>query len=267
MQDPHPRVSGRGFAALADAGLAVETGLMEPEARRLNAGFLSVIERGRPHLTLKLAATLDGRIATRAGESRWITGPAARARVHLMRARADAVLVGAGTARADDPMLDVRGMGPGAAQPLRVVADGHLSLPPASRLARSAREVPVRLLHAPSAPRARREALEAQGVGAIEVAAGPDGLLDMGEALARLAGSGVTRLMCEGGGRLAASLLAAGLVDEIALFTAGKAIGGDGRPVVEALGLERLAGAPAFALGDLIAVGDDVLTLWRRQEG
>ena len=118
--DPDRRVSGRGFAALAAAGIAVETGLMAAEARRLNAGFLSVVERRRPHLTLKLAATLDGRIATAAGESRWITGAPARTRAHLMRAQADAVLIGAGTARADDPMLDVRGLGPRAARPVRL---------------------------------------------------------------------------------------------------------------------------------------------------
>lgn len=266
MQDPDPRVAGQGFAALARAGVAVDSGLLRDEARRLNAGFLSRIERGRPQVTLKLAATLDGRIATRAGESRWITGPAARARVHLMRARADAVLIGAGTARADDPMLDVRGFGRRAAQPVRVVADGGLTLAPDSRLARTAREIPVRLLHRPDAPAARRAALEALGVETLAVTAGADGFLDMAAALGDLAGAGVTRLLCEGGGRLAASLMAAGLVDEIALFTAGKAIGGDGRPLVAALGLERLADAPGFGLAECAPVGEDVLTLWRRPE-
>ncbi|HUF87284.1 MAG TPA: bifunctional diaminohydroxyphosphoribosylaminopyrimidine deaminase/5-amino-6-(5-phosphoribosylamino)uracil reductase RibD [Thermohalobaculum sp.] len=271
LEDPDPRVSGRGLAALARAGVAVTSGVLRHEARRLNAGFLSRIERGRPHVTLKLAATLDGRIATRAGESRWITGPEARARVHLMRARADAVLIGAGTARADDPMLDVRGLGPLAAQPLRVVADGSLTLAPDSRLARTARDIPVLLLHRPDAPAARREALAALGVGTVAVAPGQDallddGLLDLAEALRALARADVTRLLCEGGGRLAASLLAAGLADEIALFTAGKAIGGDGRPVLEALGLDRLADAPAFDLAELETAGDDVLSLWRRPE-
>ena len=263
MQDPHPRVSGRGFAALAAAGITVDKGLLETEARRLNAGFLSVIERGRPHLTLKLAATLDGRIATRDGESRWITGPAARARVHLMRARSDAILVGIGTALADDPMLDVRGLGARRVQPLRVVADGGLSLAPESRLARTAREMRVLLLHRPDVPAARRKALGASGVETAEVPADPDGRLDLGAALAGLAEAGVTRVLCEGGGRLAASLLAAGLVDELALFTAGKAIGGDGRAVVGGLGLARLAEAPAFALHDAAVLGGDVLTLWR----
>ena len=117
LEDPDRRVSGRGFAALAAAGIAVETGLMAAEARRLNAGFLSVVERRRPHLTLKLAATLDGRIATAAGESRWITGAPARTRAHLLRAQTDAVLIAAGTARADDPPRDGRGRRPRAARP------------------------------------------------------------------------------------------------------------------------------------------------------
>ena len=263
MEDPHPRVSGRGFATLTAAGITVETGLMADAARRLNAGFVSCIERGRPYVTLKLAMTLDGRIATRTGESRWITGPAARTRVHLMRARADAVLVGAGTAREDDPTLDVRHIGPGVAQPMRVVADGKLTLPPGSRLARGAHGTPVRLLHRGDAPAAHRTALEALGVGMIEVATGPDGQLDLGDGLTRLAEAGVTRVLCEGGGQLAASLLGGGLVDQVALFTAGKAIGGDGRPGIGALGLEHLADAPAFTLESSEMVGEDLLTLWR----
>ena len=264
MEDPDPRVSGRGLAALRDSGVVVESGVMAAEARRLNAGFFSAVARRRPWVTLKLATTLDGRIATRAGESRWITGAAARARVHLMRARADAVLVGAGTARADDPSLEVRGLGPHVVQPVRVVADSGLGLSPDSRLARTARQIPVKLLHHTDAPNDRREALETLGIETLEVGTVDDGLLDMSRGLERLTETGVTRVLCEGGGRLAASLLVAGLVDEIALFTAGRAIGGDGRPGIGALGLERLADAPEFALESTEPVGQDLLTRWRR---
>ena len=267
LEDPDDRVSGRGFAALAAAGVAVETGLMAPQARRLNAGFLSVVECGRPRLTLKLAATLDGRIATATGESRWITGAPARARVHLMRAGADAVMIGAGTARADDPMLDVRGLGPRVAQPVRVVADGGLSLPLTGRLAASARQIPVRVLHRPGAPAGRRAALKDLGVETVEVAPRDGGRLDMADALRRLAEGGITRLLCEGGGKLAAALLAGGLVDEIALFTAGRVIGGDGVPGVGAFGLDRLAEAPGFELESVEPIGADVLSLWRRASG
>lgn len=130
LEDPDRRVSGKGFALLRDAGVHVETGLMAAEAEEVNEGFLMRQRAGRPFLRLKLAATLDGRIATASGESRWITGPAARARVHLMRASHDALLIGAGTARADDPSLDVRLAGLEGRSPLPVIADGRLSLPP-----------------------------------------------------------------------------------------------------------------------------------------
>jgi diaminohydroxyphosphoribosylaminopyrimidine deaminase/5-amino-6-(5-phosphoribosylamino)uracil reductase len=264
LEDPDPRVSGRGFAALAAAGVAVDTGLMAAKARRLNAGFLSCIERKRPHLTLKLATTLDGRIATRRGESRWITGPQARTRVHLMRAQADAVLIGAGTARADDPMLDVRGLGPRVVQPVRVVADGGLSLPLTGRLVASAGDIPLRVLHRPGAPAERRAALNGLGVETVEVAVGDNGSLDLADALRRLTQGGVTRVLCEGGGKLAAGLLAAGLVDEIALFTAGKAIGGDGIPGIGGFGLDLLAEAPEFRLERVEPVGGDVFSFWSR---
>ena len=265
IEDPDPRVRGRGFAALKNAGVAVETGLLVDEAHRLNAGFLSIHERHRPHVTLKLAATLDGRIATRSGESRWITGPEARRRVHLMRARADAVLIGAGTARADDPMLDVRDFGADVSQPVRVVADGSLSLPPEGRLATTARKVPVRALHRADAPAERRAVLEHLGVATVETPANDTGLLDLAAALNGLAKAGITRVLCEGGGRLAAGLLAAGLADEVVVFIAGRAIGGDGLPAIAALGLDHLADAPNFVLAHKEQVGQDIMTVWHRR--
>jgi diaminohydroxyphosphoribosylaminopyrimidine deaminase/5-amino-6-(5-phosphoribosylamino)uracil reductase len=261
ITDPDPRVSGRGFAALREAGIAVDTGLLADEARTVNQGFLSRIERGRPHVLLKLAATLDGRIATRTGESRWITGPEARRRVHLLRARSDAILVGAGTARADDPMLDVRGIGLGDRAPVRIVADASLSLPLTGRLAATAREIPTWVLHRGTAPAERHDALADLGIETIEVPT-QDGWLDMDAALAVLAERGITRLMCEGGGHIAASLLARGLVDEFALFSAGRAIGGDGAPAVRGFGLEHLADAPSMDLVGIERVGPDVLTRW-----
>lgn len=263
MIDPDPRVSGRGFAALEAARIVVETGLMEAEARQLNAGFLSRIERGRPFLTLKLATTLDGRIATRTGESRWITGARARARVHLMRMQSDAVLIGAGTARTDDPMLDVRGFGVGAMQPMRVIADGGLSLPLTGRLAATARAVPVTVLCRSNAPAERRTAFEGLGVQLAETNISADGSVDMADGLARLGMAGVTRVLCEGGGRLAASLLAAGLVDELVLFTGARVIGGDGVPAVGGFKIDRLANAPGFRLENVEALDGDLMSVWR----
>lgn len=260
FEDPDPRVAGRGHQMLRDAGIAVETGLLQAEARQLQRGFLSRIQRGRPMLTLKLATSLDGRIATETGESQWITGPEARHLVHLMRLQHDAVMVGAGTARADDPRLTVRGFGP-VAQPLRIVATRTLDLRQDGALARSVREVPLWLLHGPSAPTDRRAVWTALGATLLEVPEAA-GRLDMGAAFAALGQAGLTRVFCEGGGQLAAGLLAAGLVDDLALFTAGVALGADGRSGVGPLRLPHLADAPRLVLADSRRVGADLYSLW-----
>ncbi|HLS18692.1 MAG TPA: bifunctional diaminohydroxyphosphoribosylaminopyrimidine deaminase/5-amino-6-(5-phosphoribosylamino)uracil reductase RibD [Paracoccaceae bacterium] len=262
ITDPDPRVGGRGIEMLKSAQIEVRLGVLEAEARRINAGFLSCVERGRPSVTLKLATTLDGRIATRTGESRWITGKEARRRVHLMRADHDAVLIGAGTARADDPSLDVRDLGLEDRRPVRIVADGSLSLSPESRLARTAREQPLWLLHRPHADAARGARLSAMGVELLPTATSPEGPLAMAEAMQVLAERGLTRVFCEGGGQLAASLLAGRLVDRIALFTAGRAIGGDGVPAIGGFGIESLSAAPRFTLDHLEQIGADVLSWW-----
>lgn len=262
MIDPDPRVSGRGAEALKAAGVEACAGVMADAAQQLNAGFISRLERGRPHLVLKLAATLDGRIATRTGESRWITAPAARRRAHLMRATHDAVLVGAGTVRADDPMLDVRLPGLADRAPVRIVADGALSLPLTGQLARTARDQPLWVVHRAEVDVERRTAFEDLGALTIEAPA-DQGVISMPGMMSLLVERGITRLLCEGGGRLAASLLAAGLVDEIALFSAGKVVGGDGAPAVQGFGLERLAEAPGFELAHVEAIGDDLLSWWR----
>ncbi len=256
MVDPDPRVAGKGFDRLRAAGIVVETGLMAAEAAEVNAGFLSRQRRGRPFLTLKLAATLDGRIATRINESRWITGPAARAAVHLMRAKADAILVGGGTARADDPMLDVRLPGLEGRKPVRIVTDSNLRLGPECKLARTDSEAaPVwRLCHAP----------RPDGWGEM-IAVGTDtaGQLDLTEALSTLGQRGLTRVLCEGGGMLAASLLRAGLVDELIWMTPGATIGADGAAALGPLGVTALSDAPRFRLIEQRRLGDDCMTVWR----
>lgn len=221
--DPDPRVDGRGFARLAQAGLTVETGLRAEEGRALLAGFATRVTRARPLVTLKLATTLDGRIATASGESRWITGPPARREGHRLRATHDAILVGIGTALADDPSLDCRLDGARTRPLVRIVLDRALRLPTASVLARTARTTPVWLLHAGHADPARRTALEALGVRCLPIP-GPDAA----DALRVLGAEGLTRLLVEGGARIAAALLDADLVDRIAWFTAPFAIGADG---------------------------------------
>ena len=259
--DTDPRVAGRGITQLRAAGVEVSVGCLEREARDLNAGFFSRVEQGRPWVTLKLATTLDGRIATRTGESRWITGPEARKRVHLMRAKSDAVMVGSGTARTDNPMLDVRGLGLSDNKPVRVVADSSLSLPLTHRLATTAGAHPLWLLHRPDVDAARLQAFADIGAKTLEVGA-QSGMLDMEAALTEMGTCGLTTVLVEGGGQLAASLLAANLVDELALFTAGKAFGGDGTPSVQGFGLSALDEAPGFVLATVETIGSDTLSRW-----
>ena len=263
LGDPDPRVSGGGVARLRAAGIEVVEGVCTAEARLAHRGFLSRVTRGRPMLTLKLATSSDGRIATAAGESQWITGAEARRVVHAMRARHDAVLVGAGTARADDPSLTVRGLGV-VRQPVRVVLSRRLDLPEGSALMRTAAEVPVWLCHGPEAPGAACEAWDRAGARRIEVAAGPGGQLDLGRVMAALGDAGLTRVFCEGGGTLAAGLLSADLVDELAVMSAGIVLGAEGTPAVGAMGIAALAEAPRFSLRDVRGLGGDVLSVWDR---
>lgn len=245
IEDPDPRVSGAGLRRLAAAGVPVTTGVEAAAAAELNAGFLLRIREGRPLVTLKLATTLDGRIATRSGESRWITGEAARRRAHALRATHDAVLVGIGTALADDPMLTCRLPGMTDRSPVRIVLDGQLRLPRDWRLVATARGIPTWVVTREGA-RGRGAALRERGVEVIEAPAREDGSLDLVSVMRALAGRGLTRVLCEGGSRVAAGLLRAALVDRIAWFRAPSIIGGDGLPAAVGLEVDRLDQAPLF---------------------
>ena len=262
LVDSDPRVSGQGLERLRMHGIEVVTGVLADQAARDLAGFFLKTEQGRPLVTLKLASSFDGRIATATGESKWITGPEARRAVHALRARHDAVMVGAGTARADDPSLTVRDLGV-ETQPVRVVVSRHLDLPLLGQLARSAGEVPVWLCHGTGADAGRIRAWE--GLGARLLPCALRGVqLDPHDVLRQLGAAGLTRVFCEGGSALAASLLAEDLVDELVGFTAGLAIGAEGLPAIGALGLGRLAEAPRFELLETRALGPDVMTRWTR---
>ena len=265
MQDRDPRVAGRGFAKLRAAGIEVTTGVLSDQAAHDHAGFFMRSELNRPYVTLKLATSFDGRIATATGESQWITGPDARRAVHAMRARHDAVMVGGGTARADDPSLTVRDMGM-AYQPVRVVVSRRLDLPLMSRLARSAGDIPLWLAHGPDADPALHQAWEGIGARLLPCAV-LGGQLDLASVLGSLSQAGLTRVFCEGGGGLAASLLAADLVDELVGFTAGLTIGAEGLPAIGALGLSKLSEGPRFQLAETRPIGGDILHHWRRRPG
>ncbi|MDP3959680.1 MAG: bifunctional diaminohydroxyphosphoribosylaminopyrimidine deaminase/5-amino-6-(5-phosphoribosylamino)uracil reductase RibD [Pseudorhodobacter sp.] len=262
LTDPDPRVSGRGHARLRAAGIAVTECVLQAEAAALNAGFVKRVTQGLPFVTLKLAASLDGRTASASGESRWITGPQARRAVHALRLSHDAVLVGAGTARADDPDLSVRDLG-AAHQPVRIVIDSRLGHSPTSRLGCSAGADPVWLCHTDAAPATARAAWAATGARTIKCAASPDSHVDLRDALQQLAARGLTRILCEGGATLAAALIRARLVDELVLFSAGALIGAEGHPALGHLGLSALAEAPRLQLLSQQTVGTDTLSRWR----
>jgi len=257
--DPDRRVAGRGIGMLRNAGISVDLGLCDTEARRDHAGFLSRVTNNRPFVTLKMAGTLDGRIATASGESQWITGPDARRDVHMMRARHDAVMIGAGTVRADDPSLTVRGLGI-TRQPVRVVISQALNIPAQCQLAQTASEVPVWLCHGKGADVGAWTALGAVSLPCATTA----GQVDPLAVLARLADQGITRVFCEGGAGLAASLLHAGAVDALVIYTAGAAIGAEGMPMLAAMGIERLQDAPRFVQASIRSVGSDIRHIWTR---
>ena len=261
ITDPDPRVAGKGHAILRAAGIIVTENVLANEARSANAGFLKRITQGLPHLTLKLATTLDGRIATSQGESRWITGHDARRAVHALRLSHDAVLIGAGTARADDPDLTVRDLG-AAHQPIRIVIDARLSHSPQSRLGQTAKSSPVWLCHTDQAPADARAAWKNTGSTLIECTNDAD-RVNLTDALQRLATLGLTRIFCEGGASLAASLINAQLVDDLIIFTAGKLIGASGHPALATLPDAPLVDLPRLTLLETRRIGPDTLSHWR----
>jgi diaminohydroxyphosphoribosylaminopyrimidine deaminase/5-amino-6-(5-phosphoribosylamino)uracil reductase len=277
--DPDPRVDGQGLALLRAAGIDVESGFLAQEADETLAGFFARVRLGRPLVTLKVASTLDGRIATAAGESQWITGEPARQAVHALRGRHDAVLTGIGTVLADNPDLTCRLPGYAHRPTVRIVADGFLRTPRDTHLVTSAHHAPSWILyHTNSLPdgvsaadaqpgeiqATRAQLLAEAGVRCIPVPKAGDGV-DLAAALAALGTRGLTRILVEGGGRLAASLLQADLVDRIVWFHAPCLLGGDATPAIAMLGIERLSAMKRFKpVGESFQVGADMMSEFSR---
>ena len=263
IEDPDPRVAGRGHAVLRAAGLAVETGLLAAEGALAHRGHLTRVREGRPFVTLKLARTADGFAAGGPGDDRLlITGDAANARTHLLRAHADAVMVGIATVEADDPRLDVRLPGLEDRSPVRIVLDPGLRLSPGSRLAASADARATWVVCTPHASCEAERHLRDAGLEVLRAAAGAAGRLDLRAVLHDLATRGITSLLCEGGPTLANALQTAGLVDEVVLMTSARCLGSAGLPALGpavAEGLRR-----DFALVAEEVLGDDRLTRYER---
>lgn len=266
IEDPDPRVAGGGLARLREAGVAVAIGPGADAARRDLAGFLMRMRERRPFVTLKLAVSSDGKIARAGGETTEITGQAARAFAHLLRARSDAILVGKGTVLADNPQLTCRLPGLGERSPLRVVLDTALDIPLYTELVRHAGEVPVRIYCRPDPPDDRARALERAGVVVRPTRCGPAGRPDIAEVLRDLAEIGINDLMVEGGAEIAAAFLEAGLVDRCALIRAPGTIGPGGIPALAHMPIEAITDAGPFARRSGRTFGEDVLDWYVRKE-
>ena len=262
-RDPDKRVNSQGVARLREAGVDVQHGLLEHEAAEDLRGFFLRITAERPLITLKLATTLDGKIATGTGESQWITGPEARRMAHVLRGRHDAVLAGVGTVLADNPELTCRIPGFRPTPVVRVIVDSHLRTPLTSQLARTAGEAPLWFLVRDGVDPLRQDAFTGLGATVIQVASGEMGI-DLADGLRALAESGLTRVLVEGGGQVAASLIRGDLVDRVAWFHAPSVMGGDGWPGVRGFGIEKLAMVPRFARQRVTPLGSDLLTEFNR---
>ncbi|QFU16596.1 bifunctional diaminohydroxyphosphoribosylaminopyrimidine deaminase/5-amino-6-(5-phosphoribosylamino)uracil reductase RibD [Microvirga thermotolerans] len=261
IADPDSRVAGKGHDRLRRAGIAVEVGCMAEEARRVHRGHIVRVTKGRPAVTVKLARTTEGFAGSRQGPRLMITGEIANGRVHLMRAHADAVMVGVGTILADDPLLTVRLPGLGQRSPLRVVVDSRLRIPLGSKVVAGARERPTWVVATEAAPVEAERALAAAGVEVIRVPADGEGRALLPEALRRLGERGLTSVLCEGGPALADALARLDLVDDLVLVTGGS---GRGRGDVPALGLalqERMDGLRPAGEEQL---GSDLFMFWER---
>ena len=257
--DSNPLVAGKGVSQLRDAGITVLEGVLSAECEELNRAWLHYITTGRPFVTMKYAMTLDGKIACHTGSSKWVTGSAARARVHEDRAKAAGILVGVGTVLADDPLLTARVPGAETHSPTRIVADSHLRTPLESQLVKTAAQVPVTIACCEGASAARKSALEAAGCTVVELPA-ENGRVSIDALLSHLGGHGIDSLIAEGGAELHGSLLDGGFVNRVQAYVAPKLVGGAGSPTPVA-GTGRLLMDEALALESVrtVQLGNDFL--------
>ena len=259
MEDPNPLVAGKGIALLREAGIEVVCGVEEEALREQNRVFLKYISTKLPWVAMKTAMTLDGKIATRTGDSKWITGAEARAYVHELRHRFMAIVVGIGTAVADDPLLNCRIEGRGVRQPIRVVVDSNARLSLDSQLVKTAGEYRTIVAHTRFAPEESVKALREAGVEML-LCKVKEGLVDVRNLLELLGQSGIDSILLEGGGSLNYTFLAEGLADELYAFIAPKIVGGmNAKTPVEGAGMEKMADAINLELENVLNIGHDVL--------
>jgi diaminohydroxyphosphoribosylaminopyrimidine deaminase/5-amino-6-(5-phosphoribosylamino)uracil reductase len=256
MRDPNPLVSGRGFRELRRAGIAVSAGLLEDECRALNEAFIKYISRGLPFVILKLAASLDGKIATVSGDSHWISGEDSRKIVHRLRNQVDAVLVGSGTVIADDPQLTCRIAG--GRNPWRVVLDRRLRVAPSAQLFRLRDPEKTLVVTSHRSPAGRVRAVEARGAKVLRLAE-RNGKIPWRAVLKGLGRQGIQSVMIEGGAATAAGALKDKAVDKVLFFYAPKIIGGDGRVMIDGLGIKSVKKSLTVKRLKTNRAGDDII--------
>lgn len=263
VEDTDERVAGRGIKMLRDAGVEVVVGVLEDKARELNEGFFLRHSEARPLINLKTATTLDAKIATNTGQSKWITGGLSRQRAHLIRAQHDAICVGVNTVLADNPTLTTRVNGV-SHEPVRIVFDTNLRLTDAEKIFKQVEGSPVWVMTSVATDDERAQALQKLGVNILTVEKGADGHVDLKSAMAVLCKKGITRLLVEGGAGLVTSFLALGLYDNLYWFKAGSIIGADGLSAMQPLGIKKLDHKISIKHSNHLVLDDDVLDVYKR---
>ena len=258
-QDPNPDVAGGGNTFLISRGVDLVCGVEQDAARRLNESFIKFVRTGKPFVILKIASTLDGRIATRTGDAQWVTGESARAYVHQLRHAMDAIMVGVGTVEADDPQLTTRLENGQGVDPVRVVLDTSLRMPEKARMLHQASQAPTWVVCGPDAPAAARKRLKAEGAAIVQTPV-KEGRIDLDALMLHLGERGVTSLLIEGGAQVAGAALRAGVVDKVTFFYAPKIYGGDdGVPICGGRGPDLMGESLAVSQIELDRLGDDIM--------
>ena len=264
MRDPDPRVDGRGLEKLKRSGIKVKEGICSEQALKIMEGFLSVVRTGSPVITLKIAMSIDSRISTKNGESKWITGEASRKYGHLLRANHDAILTGIGTIITDNPRLDCRLKGLEERSPVRVLLDTNLRVSMNSNFVGMARDKDTFLFTSVKTDEAKREKLVALGLKVVTLCVDEDGQLPVRKCLKVLAKNGITTILIEAGGQVASSLVRHDLVDKLIVYRAPIVIGGDGIAACHPIGVEGLDDAKKFNLQKLQEIDGDIMEFYNR---
>ena len=264
VKDPDPRVDGKGFSKLRDAGIEVVEGILESKAIELNRGFIARVTKKLPFVTLKMAMSIDSRIATRTGDSKWITGEKARYSSHFLRSKHDAILTGIGTVLADNPILNTRICGLENRSPTRIIMDSKLSLPIDSQIVSTATEYKTIIFTTGAAEKSKKKHIESFGLQVVTLTGNKSGRVSLIETLEFLAAKGINSVLIEGGGILSTEFLKSDLIDELLVYRAPIILGGDGRAAVEGLGVSDLSAGVAFERTGIASIGTDLMETYKR---